>query len=155
MNEEKSQKKMLYLHEQISEFEKLDIEHKRTKDISWNEVEEKYRHQLERGTQGACIVQDGKIKLVNKKLLKLLGYSRREFIDSLFMHFVLQDELPKLAKMYGKRLAGEDVPSIYKTVGRHKDGSKIHVEVNSGIISFKGKPATLAIIRYLIKQKQS
>lgn len=35
------QKKMLCLHQQISEFEKLDIEHKRTKSATWLEIQVK------------------------------------------------------------------------------------------------------------------
>ena len=153
MLNEQSQKKLLYLHEQIAEFEKLDIEHKRTRGTIWHKTEEKYRVQLEKIKGNACIVQDGKIKLVNSKLAKLIGYSSQELIDSIFMHFILLDELPKLTKIYGKRLAGEDVPPIYKTIVKHKDGSKVHVEINSGIISYKGKAATLAIVRYLNKRK--
>jgi PAS domain S-box-containing protein len=154
MVNEKSQDKLLFLHEQITEFDKLDIQHKRTRGVTWNKTEEKYRNQLEQIQRSAAVIQDGKIRLVNSRLLKLLGYSAQDLIDSLFMHFVHPDELPKLAKFYGKRLAGEDVPSIYKTVVRHKDESQVHVEISSGIIAFKGNPATLVLVRYLNKKRR-
>jgi PAS domain S-box-containing protein len=154
MVDEKSQEKLLFLHEQITEFDKLDIQHKRSRGVTWNKTEEKYRYHLEQIKRSAAIIQDGKIKLANSRLFKLLGYSSQELIDSLFMHFVHPDELPKLAKLYGKRLAGEDVPPIYKTIVKHKDESKVHVEISSGIIAFKGNPATLVLVRYLHKQRR-
>ena len=80
------QKKMLYLHQQISELEKLDIEHKRTKSATWLETEEKYRHRLEQTKQYAWIIQDGKIRLVTSNIAKLLGYNHEELIGSLFIH---------------------------------------------------------------------
>ena len=58
------QKKMMYLHQQISEFEKLDLEHRRTKAMTWLETEEKYSYLLEQTKKNACIIQDAKIRLI-------------------------------------------------------------------------------------------
>jgi PAS domain S-box-containing protein len=152
MSKFQHQKRMMYLHQQISEFEKLDIEHKRTKSATWPETEEKYRHQLEQTKQYACIVQDGKIRLVTSNIAKLLGYNHEELIGNLFIHFAENGELPKLIKRYIQRMSGEDVPHVYKTVLKHKDGSKVYVEINAGLIPYQGRLADFAILRCLTKR---
>jgi len=146
------QKKMMYLHQQISEFEKLDIEHKRTRSATWLETEKNYRHQLEQTKTYACIIQDGKIRLVTSNITKLLGYALEELIGSLFIHFAENGELLKLIKNYIQRMAGEDVPHVYKTILKHKDGSKVYVEVNAGLIPYQGRQADFAILKCLTKR---
>lgn len=147
------QEKMMYLNKQISEFEKLDIRHRRTRSMTWVETEDKYLDLLEKSNKNACIIQDSKIRMITSNLASLVGYSQEEIIDSLMVHYIHIDELPKLINNYMKRMAGEDVPPLYKTVLKHKDGSKVYVEINAGMIPYRGKPADFAIIRYLTRRK--
>lgn len=153
MSKYQFQKKMMYLHQQISEFEKLDIEHKRTKSVTWHVTEEKYRHQLEQTKKYAGIIQDGKIRLATSNIPDLLGYSLEEIIGSLFIHYVENGELRKLIDIYIQRLRGEDVPHIYKTILKHKDGRKIHVEINAGLIPFQGRTADFAVLKCITERK--
>jgi PAS domain S-box-containing protein len=145
------QKKLMYLHRQISEFEKLDIEHRRTRSITWLETEEKCFYLLERTKKNACIIQDAKIRLITSNLAELLGYAPEEIIDTLMVHYVHLDELPKLVKYYLGRMAGEDIPPIYKTTLKHKDGNNIYVEINAGLIPYRGNPADFALVKYLAR----
>ncbi len=147
------QKKMMYLHQQISEFEKLNIEHRRTKSLTWLETQEKYLYLLEQTNKNACIIQDAKVRLITSSLAELIGYTPEEIIDTLMVHYIHLDELPKLIKNYTKRIAGEDIPHVYKTILKHKDGSKVYVEINAGVIPYRGKPADFAIVKYLAKRK--
>ena len=145
--------KMMYLHRQISEFEKLDKEHRRSKSITWTETEDKYLKLLKQTNKNACVVQDAKVRLVTSNLASLIGYSPEEILDSLMVHYIHVKELPKLVKNYLGRIAGEKVPHIYKTILKHKDGSKIYVEINAGVIPYRGKPADFAMVKYLAKRK--
>jgi PAS domain S-box-containing protein len=147
------QEKMMYLNKQISEFEKLDIRHRRTRSMTWVETEDKYLDLLEKSNKNACIIQDSKIRMITSNLASLVGYSQEEIVDSLMVHYIHIDELPKLINNYMKRMSGEDVPPLYKTVLKHKDGSKVYVEINAGMIPYRGKPADFAIIRYLARRK--
>jgi PAS domain S-box-containing protein len=147
------QEKMMYLNQQISEFEKLDIKHRRTKSITWMETEDKYLNLLEKTNKNACVIQDAKVRLITSNLAELLGYTPEEITDSLMVHYIHLDELPKLVKNYMKRMAGDEVSNVYKTILKHKDGSNIYVEINAGVIPYRGKPADFAIIRYLAKRK--
>lgn len=147
------QKKMMYLHQQISEFEKLDIEHRRTKSLAWLETREKYLYLLEHTNKNACIIQDSKVRLITSSLAELIGYTPEEIIDTLMVHYIHRDELPKLVKNYMRRMGGEDVSHVYKTILKHKDGSKIYVEINAGVIPYRGNPADFAIVKYLATRK--
>jgi PAS domain S-box-containing protein len=147
------QKKMIYLHQQISEFEKLDIEHRRTKSLTWMETQAKYLNLLKQTNKKACIIQDAKVRLITSSLAELIGYTPEEITDTLMVHYIHLDELPKLVKNYMRRMTGEDVSHVYKTILKHKDGSKIYVEVNAGVIPYRGNPADFAIVKYLAKQE--
>ena len=149
------QKKMMYLYQQMSEFEKLDIEHRRTKSITWLETEKKYLYLLEQTKKNACIVQDAKVRLITSNLAELLGYTPEEIIDTLMVHHIHLDELPKLVKNYMRRMAGEEVPHVYKTILKHKDGSNIYVEINAGVIPYRGNLADFAIVKCLTKRPQN
>jgi len=152
MSKYQFQKRLMYLHERIVEFEKLDTEHRRTMSITWLETEEKYRYLLEQTKKNACIFQDAKIRLITSSLAELLGYTSEEMIDTLMIRYVHPDELPKLIKYYMSRMAGEDVPPVYKTILKHKDGSDIYVEINASLIPYRGNPADFAIVKCLTKR---
>jgi PAS domain S-box-containing protein len=146
------QKRLVYLHQKISEFEKLDIDHRRNKSITWLETEEKYRYMLEQTEKNACIIQDSKIRLITSNLSELLGYTPEEMINTLIIHYIHPEELPKLVKYYMSRMAGEEVPPIYKTILKHKDDSDIYVEINAGLIPYRGNSADFAIVKCLTKK---
>ena len=93
-----------------------------------------------------------KIRLITSNLAELLGYTPKEMINTLIIHYLHHDELPRLIKYYMKRMAGEDVPTVYKTILKHKDGSDIFVEINAGIIPYRGNPADFAIVKCLTKK---
>lgn len=109
MSKYQFQKRLMHLHQQISEFEKLDFRHRRTKTMTWLETEEKYRYMLEQTEKNACIIQDAKIRLITSNLAELLGFTQEELINTLMIKYVHPDELPKSIKYYMKRMPGEAV----------------------------------------------
>ncbi len=119
------------------------------------ESEEKYRDLVEKANDWILVVQDGTAKFVNQRSKELLGYLPEELIDTQWSNYVPRDELPKLIRRYEKRLAGEQVESIYETSLLHKDGSRVEVEVNASLITYEGKPAVLIIIRNISERKRA
>ena len=77
----------------------------------------------------------------NERLAQLCGYSVVESIRKPFIDFFAPEEVPKVLDHYNRRMAGEKVPPIYETALKCKDGSRLDVEVNAGIINYKGKKA--------------
>ncbi len=118
------------------------------------ESEEKYRNLVERANDGIAIVQDNLLKYLNPRLAEIGGYTADEAIDTPFTDYVYPDELPKVVDYYNRRMAGDETVSTYETALRHRDGSKIDVEFNTGVITYQEKPAALAIIRDMTERKR-
>ena len=57
--------------------------------------------------------------------------------------------------LHKKRLQGEDVPDIYEMGAIHKNGERVDIETNSGIISYEGAPAVLLFIRDITERKKA
>ncbi|MBM4466799.1 MAG: GAF domain-containing protein [Chloroflexi bacterium] len=119
------------------------------------ESEEKYRHIVERANDGICIIQDTVLQYANPRLAEMWGGTVEEIIDTLFTDYVHPDELSKVLDRYQRRMAGEDVIPIYETVLRRKDGGKVYVELNAGVVTYQGKPADLVIVRDITERKQA
>lgn len=100
------------------------------------------------------IIQERIVKQANSNMSKLLGHSPDELTENTFARYVHYDELPKLAQIYQQRISGEDVPSIYHTVLKHKNGQDLRVRIIAGIFARLGKPATLAILKDLRDHEQ-
>jgi PAS domain S-box-containing protein len=115
--------------------------------------EEKFRSVVERARDGISIIRDAKSVYVNPSLAEALGYSIDEILGTLFNGYIDPDELDKVEERYHKRMAGEDVPSIYDTVLLRKDGSKMHVELNAGVLTYEGNPCDLVLIRDITERK--
>lgn len=131
----------------VSELERMQVRE------SLVESEEKYRNLVERANDGICILQDGKVKFANSYLVNLWGGSIEEMMEKSFMEYIHEDERDRLSEYYSKRLAGEDVPSIYETILKHKQGRKVYAELSAGSITYEGKSADLVFIRDISERK--
>lgn len=131
-----------------------DITERKQAEEALRESEEKYRNLVERANDGIGIGQDGIICYVNVRLAQMVGYTVEELIGVSFADFFMSDEVPKVIESYKRRLAGEDIPHIYESAIRHKNGRRIDVEINAGVITYKGKPADLVFFRDITERKR-
>ncbi len=122
---------------------------------SLQESEEKYRNLVERANDGITIVQDRILKYVNPSLSEIIGYSIPELLGKPFSSFIDPDTLVEIEDYYERRMAGEDVRPIYDSRFIRKDGKRIDVEINAGIITYQGKPADLVFIRDISERKRT
>jgi two-component system cell cycle sensor histidine kinase/response regulator CckA len=118
------------------------------------ESEEKYRTFVERANDGIAIVQDELIKYANPRLAKIGGYTIEEIMGTPFTRYIHPDDLSQVTDRYKRRIAGEEVTPIYESALKHKDGHKVYVEFNVGLITYQGKPAELVIVRDITERKQ-
>ncbi|MCR4408127.1 MAG: GAF domain-containing protein, partial [Anaerolineae bacterium] len=128
-------------------------ERKRTEE-ALRESEEKYRNLVERANDGIVIVQDNVLKYANSRLAEITGYTVEELVGTPYANYIHPDELSKVVEHYERRMAGEEIRTIYETALQHKDGSKVEVELNAGIIMFQGRPADLVFIRDISERKR-
>ena len=133
----------------------LDISEQKRSETALQESEEKYRNVVERAFDGILIIQDGRVKYLNPRLVQMRGQSVEEMIGTRFDLYVHPDERPALFERYRRRIAGETVPNTYETVLVDKDNNKVFVEVTAGIISFEGRPADLIVVRDITERKQN
>ncbi len=117
------------------------------------EREELYRNLVERANDGIAIVQDSLVKYVNPRLTEMGGYNLEELIGTHFAEYFHPDEMAKAVDRYKRRMAGQDVPAIYETILKNRDGDKLFVEVNAGITTYQGRPADLVILRDITERK--
>jgi PAS domain S-box-containing protein len=114
-----------------------------------------YRLLVEQAGDGIAIIQDSLLKYVNPSLSKMSGYSQEELLNTSFANYLVTDELNQIVQRCSQRMSGKDVPRIYETTMKHKDGRKFHAEVNAGLITYQGKPADLVTIRNITERKRA
>ncbi len=94
------------------------------------------------------VVQDGKIKFVNREVTKG-GYEQQEVIGKNFLDFVAEEDRERIMENYKKLLQDrlEEGVRRYKLIC--KNGNTREVEMKSRKIEFNGKPAVLVTLRFL------
>ena len=124
---------------------------KRTQELS--ESERRYSVLVEEAKIGVCIIQDGKIVFVNKRLLEVGGYSKDELIGLPYEKMVDEKYLQVARERYMRKLLGAP-SSTFEVELRAKNGERIPVEMNSSLINYEGRPAILLVMRDIRERKQ-
>ncbi len=150
----KLEKDLMDLHERITELQQLDIERERAKEAV-KKTEEKIRNLFGNTKETIVIIQDRLIKYANPAVKELIGYTPEELTGTSFAHYIHLDELPKLAKYYLQRIAGEDIPNVYNTILKHKNGSDVPAEIKASVVPFQGKLVDFAIVRRITGETAS
>ena len=130
-------------------------ERKALAEMALEESERKYRNLVERASDIIVIIQDQKYHFVNTRIEKLLGYTAEEINGQPFDFLIHPDALEMSRTRYHRRMQGEDEPNVYESALRHKDGTKVHVELNASVIEYEGKPANLVYVRDISDRKRS
>lgn len=141
------------LRKQITRYRKVEAAHEKKKQ-SLQDYEEKYRNLVEKANDGIAIIQDRVFRYVNPRLAEIAGYSVKEIIGKPFANYIHPDELPKVEERHKRRLAGEEVPSIYESAVKSKDGRRVIVEFNASQSSYLGKPTTFVFVRDISERKK-
>ncbi len=119
------------------------------------ESEEKYRMVIENIQDGAFIIQDARLQYVNEAFAGMAGYKTAEVMGKDFRVFVAEEDRELVASRYYKRQAGENIPKEYDFRMIHKDGTRIAVNMNVGLINYHGKIASMGIIRDITARKRA
>jgi PAS domain S-box-containing protein len=131
-----------------------DITDRKRAEEALRESEEKHRAVVERANEGIVILQDGIVRFTNPSLLAMTGYETGEVEGMEFSRFFPEENWALVLERYRKRMAGEDLSGVFETVLLHKNGKRIPVEMNGGLIQYERKPADLVIMRDISERKQ-
>ena len=126
------QKRVSELHEEIQER---------------RDVENTYRALVEHARDGIAIIHDFKVRYANPAFSKMIGFSEKELIGAHLKKFISEEEFIKNTTRYSDRLAGLNLPRIYKSEVIHSDGSTIDVELNVCVVPYGRSLAALVFIR--------
>ena len=132
----------------------IDITESKKVEEALRESEEAYRALINGMNDTAWVIGfDGKFIDVNDAAVKVLGYSREEFlkmgppdIDST----LTTEEIKELIRNMPK-----DKIQVFETTHVAKDGRVIPVEISSSLVTYKGKTAILSIARDITERKKA
>ena len=120
-----------------------DITERKHTQEALRESEQKYRTLFEGANEGIGIVQDGMFKLVNPKLVQLLGYTEVEILSTSVTEFIHPESRELVMERHMRRLKGEIFEDVYQFRAVNKSGDTRWVEISTVLIEWAGRPATL------------
>ena len=119
------------------------------------ESEEKYRSLVERAHDGICIIQNATIKYTNVQLAGMCGYAPDEVINTCYADYVYHEEVDFVVGKYNTQMSGKESTQHYETAFLHKDGHRIEVDINAGLITYEGQRASLIFVRDITARKHA
>jgi len=118
------------------------------------ESEEKYRLLVENANDAIFIAQDETVKFPNPKALAMVGYSAEELARMPFVSLIHPEDRNMVLERYRKRLQGEKLPQTYSFRIINAKGEELWTQLNTELITWEGRSATLNIIRDVTEQKK-
>ena len=130
-----------------------DITTNKKAEEALRESEEKYRLLVENATDAIFIAQDEVLKFANPKAEEMIGYPAEELAKIPFVDIVHPEDRDMVIERHMKRLKGEELPSLYSFRIVNKSGEELSVELNTILIDWERRPATLSFLRDITAQK--
>lgn len=130
----------------------VDVTERRRAEELIEQSERDYRTIFEQAHDAIIIFEpiDGTILDANERAWRMYGSHRREFIGMSMLDFV--NGVDAARECIGRLLAGGEQLN-FETVHRRSDGSEMHLEINTSLIYYQGKPAIISINRDITERK--
>jgi len=123
------------------------------------ESEEQFRTISEQSLMGISIIQEERIKYVNKTLGQILGYSIKEMLNwgqGEFFKTIHPEDKRKIIEFATKSENKDDTNiEYYEARGIHRNGSTIWLEIYNKRIKFQNKPAFLVSYIDITEKKKA
>jgi len=132
-----------------------DITKRKQAEEALRESELKYSAVVEQARDGVFILQDGVCQFANKAMAEITGYSVEEMLSMPFLDIASPESRGQLARMYRLRKAGRQALPNYETTLLRKGGATRVVEVSTGVIQYRGRPAHVGIVRDITERKEA
>ncbi|MCX9025841.1 MAG: PAS domain S-box protein [Candidatus Methanoperedens sp.] len=136
-------------------YTQLNMSRRRRVEKTLLQSEEKYRMLVENIQEGVFIIQDAKFQFVNEAFARTAGYEVGELIGRDFKDLVAPEDLEMVADRYSRRQAGENIPDEYEFHVLCKDGTRIVVNMNVGLVTYRNKVASMGILKDITEQKRA
>ena len=104
-----------------------------------------FRGIVEQSLAGMYVIQDEVFQYVNATFAGMLGYTPEEMNGMHLRQAVMPEMQDETVANFHRRVSGE-VPSIrYTTIGRHRSGESVHLEVHGSSVLYRGRPAVVGV----------
>ncbi|MDP2853943.1 MAG: diguanylate cyclase [Smithellaceae bacterium] len=134
----------------------IDISERKKAEEALRDSEEKYRNLIENANEAIFVALDGKLVFVNPMTVMIMGYSGEELVSKSFTEFIHQDDRDMVIDRHVRRMKGEETPNVYSfRVINGREGNIRWVELNSVLINWLGKPATLNFVSDVTERRQA
>ncbi len=115
--------------------------------------EEKYRLLIDNADNAIFIAQDEIMKFPNPKTLELFGCSEAYLLKTPFIEFIHPEDRNTVITNHRSRLKGRNPLNAYSFRVINKHGDEIWTQLNTTLITWEGRPATLNFLRDITEQK--
>jgi len=132
-----------------------DITDRKRAEEALRESEETHRNLVERANDGVVMIQHGTVVYVNPALARVLRRTPTELLGTEFTQHVHPNDVARLSERYRRRLVGADVPAVYEASLLARDGNRVDVELNASLVTHRGEPADLVIVRDITERRHA
>ena len=133
----------------------LDITDRKRAERARRESEEKYRTLIENANDAIFVAQDEVIKFPNPKTVEVTEYSVEELASLPFAQLIHPQDRDMVLERHRKRISGDtDLPATYAFRIRTKSGKELSMQLNTILVDWEGRPATLNFLRDITEQKK-
>jgi diguanylate cyclase (GGDEF)-like protein/PAS domain S-box-containing protein len=133
----------------------IDISERKKAEEALKDSEEKYRSLIENANEAIFVALDGKLVFANPMTVMIMGYSGEELVSKSFTEFIHQDDRDMVIDRHVRRMKGEETPNFYSFRIITREGNIRWVELNSVLINWLGKPATLNFVSDITERRQA
>ncbi len=130
-----------------------DITQRKQAEAALRESKEKYRLLIDNADNAIFIAQDEIMKFPNPKTLELFGCSEAYLLKTPFIEFIHPEDRNTVISSHRSRLKGGNPLSTYSFRVINKHGDEIWTQLNTTLITWEGRPATLNFLRDITEQK--
>jgi PAS domain S-box-containing protein len=133
---------------------KMEIEERKKSERALRDSEEKYRLLVENANDAIFVLQDEKIRFGNPRAKDIGVYLKVKLDEVSFTNYVHPEDRDMVVDRHRKRLNGENVPDVYSFRLISNEGKEMWVELNSVLMNWEGRPATLNFLRDITPVKK-
>jgi len=114
----------------------------------------KYKNIVSNSTDTIVVIQEGLLKFVNIRGVKLTGFSQHEVMNFPFTDLMHPEDRERALERYQRRITGEHQPHENRLRILKKDGSFLWVEIRTATTTWQDQPATVNFLRDISQQKR-
>jgi PAS domain S-box-containing protein len=129
-------------------------EHKRMEE-ALQKSEAEYRLLVENANEAIIVAADGNFLFTNPKATEVTGYSKEELLATPFIDFIHPDDRQMVKERHLRRLRGERFPGVYPIRIIDKVGKTRWIELNSILVSWGDRPATLNFVNEITERMKA